>query len=1063
MSTPWDDPELTGRNRLPMHTLRHSAEEVGVQRLDLDGDWSFELFPDPGAAVALGPDAVPAATLRVPGAWTMQTFDDVHGVADLPHYTNVQMPWPDLPPHPPAQNPTGVHQRTFELPADWAGRRVVLHVGAAESVLIASVNGVEVGVGKDSHLASEFDVTAVLRPGTNTLRLVVVKWSDATFIEDQDQWWHGGITRPVFLYATGPVHLADVRIRAGLDGAGAGELSVVVEVGAPGGAVPEGWSVSALPDLPAGVVVRHDARLSAGVPASAPVDSGRIEDGQATQPLPVDPAAAMRSVYLAAAGGLPPTQEGAAHQLIADAVQGYRRPLGMGRVSMTATVSGVRPWTPETPQLYPIAVRLHAPDGEIVETASYRIGFRTVEVVGNDLLVNGVRPYVRGMNRHDGDPWTGRTMTADQFREDLAVLKRFGFNAVRTSHYPNDPALLDAADELGLMVIDEADIECHAYAHHLAADPRYLSAFVDRVSRMVRRDHNHPSIIAWSLGNESGYGPNHDAAAGWVRSFDPARPLHYEGAIMFDWCGEQSATDLICPMYPPIEAIVAHSHSGRQWLPLIMCEYSHAMGNSNGTLADYWAAIEANPGLQGGFIWEFADHGIAQRLDDLRPAGPTAARPATGGVAPVGLRWAYGGDFGDTPHDGNFVADGMVFPDRTPKPAMAEHRQLAAPVRMTLWRNDLDTGQVEVELSNHQHWRDLSWFAATWRVSCSAGAQHARTAPAALPLLARGQVRTVPVPAGLLADLPPDGEVWLTLEVSTRSAVAWAPAGTHICFAQVQLRDDARELLSRNGYQVEQGAGAPQVDAEGLLVHPLLVSGPQLSLWRAPTDNDRIGGFAQRWCELGLHDLTRRLVDVVRDGATTVVRSEYRGRAGVRLDQVQTFTACSRADGSPAVLVTEEIELPEGLDDLPRVGSVFETVPGLGSSAWFGGGAVESYPDRHTAAEIGWHEMDSDAWHTPYLRPQENGGRHGVRLLELSGPDAALTVQVDEPRQVSVGRYRATDLDAATHPGELTARPGYVVHIDAAHRGLGTASCGPDTLAQYLVGPGDYRWSYLLG
>ena len=193
------------------------------------------------------------------------------------------------------------------------------------------------------------------------------------------------------------------------------------------------------------------------------------------------------------------------------------------------------------------------------------------------------------------------------------------------------------------------------------------------------------------------------------------------------------------------------------------------------------------------------------------------------------------------------------------------------------------------------------------------------------------------------------------------------------------------------------------------------------------------------------------------------MRSEYRGRAGVRLDQVQTFTACSRADGSPVVLVTEEIELPEGLDDLPRVGSVFETVPGLGSSAWFGGGAVESYPDRSAAAEIGWHAMDSDAWHTPYLRPQENGGRHGVRLLELSGPDAVLTVQVDEPRQVSVGRYRATDLDAATHPGELTARPGYVVHIDAAHRGLGTASCGPDTLAQYLVGPGDYRWSYLLG
>ncbi|MFZ0158539.1 MAG: glycoside hydrolase family 2 TIM barrel-domain containing protein, partial [Kineosporiaceae bacterium] len=765
-------------------------------------------------------------------------------------------------------------------------------------------------------------------------------------------------------------------------------------------------------------------------------------------------------VYLAAAG-LPQTEEGAYHQAIADAVREYRRPLGMGRLSLAATVRDVRPWTPETPVLYPVTVRLHDPDGAVAETASYRVGFRRVEVVGNDLLVNGVRPFVRGVNRHDADPWAGRTLTPEQFHEDLATMKRFGFNAVRTSHYPNDPALLDAADALGLMVIDEADLECHAYAHHLAADPRYLCAFVDRVSRMVRRDVNHACVIAWSLGNESGYGPNHDAAAGWVRSFDPSRPLHYEGAIMFDWCGEQSASDLVCPMYPPIEAIVAHAHSGRQWLPLIMCEYSHAMGNSNGTLADYWAAIEETPGLQGGFIWEFWDHGIAQWLDTGLPAGPAGKLPTAGGVAPSGMRWAYGGDFGDTPHDGNFVADGMVFPDRSPKPAMAEHRQLAAPIRMSLWRNEIDAGEVEVELCNHQHWRDLSWLTGTWRVSCSAGDRHTRTAPATLPPLARGQVRSVRVPAGLLRDLPAQGEVWLTLEVSTREDSAWAPAGAEVCFAQVRLRGESGTLADRAGQAGDEPS--PELDGEGLLIHPLLSAGPRLSLWRAPTDNDRIGGLAKRWQELGLHDLTRRLVDVERDGATAGVRSEYRGRAGVRLDHVQTLTTCRRADGEPAVLVTEELELPEGLGDLPRVGSVMETIAGLDRSTWFGGGPGESYPDRAAAAQIGWHALDSDAWSTPYLRPQESGGRAGVRQLTLTGERAALTVRLDEPRQVGVSRYRAVDLDAATHPGELTARPGCVVHLDAAHRGVGTASCGPDTLEQYLIRPGRYRWSYLLG
>ena len=339
-------------------------------------------------------------------------------------------------------------------------------------------------------------------------------------------------------------------------------------------------------------------------------------------------------------------------------------PVREGSVRWHLSIPSVSTWNAESPVLHALTVTLRSPAGEIAETATFRVGFRRVEVVGRDLLVNGQRVYIRGVNRHDFDQHTGRVVSAEAMRADLVTMKQFGFNAVRTSHYPNDPAFLDLADELGMYVVDEADIESHAFQSTLCDDPRYLAAWVERVARMVQRDKHHASVIAWSLGNESGHGANHDAAAAWVRRYDPSRPLHYEGAIRWDWTADQTASDIVCPMYPEIAAIVDHARSGLQRHPLIMCEFSHAMGNSNGTLAEYWDAIESTPGLQGGFIWEFRDHGLVQELPDGRQ------------------RWAYGGDFGDEPNDGNFVMDGMVWPDRRPKPAMWEHRRLAAPVRI---------------------------------------------------------------------------------------------------------------------------------------------------------------------------------------------------------------------------------------------------------------------------------------------------------------------------------------------------------------------------------------------
>ena len=626
MIEPWKAPELTGVGRLPMHSLAHA------ERLSLDGRWRFQLLSAPDQVV--GSDWSEA---DVPSVWTMS------GTWDLPHYTNVRMPFPGRPPEIPELNPTGIYERDFQIPTGWAGRRIVLHVGAAESVLIVHLNGQEIGIGKDSHLASEFDLTSHLRAGPNTLRLSVVKWSDATYVEDQDQWWHGGITRSVFVYATGQVYLADVKAIAGLaDNLTTGTLDLTVVVGFPADGLPSGWTVEASID---GVEQAVRAEVQTTDPRGL---EGWTQDDQ-------------RLIYRAAPG-LPMSPEEAARW---STVHRRMAPPLDGLVSWRMDLPGIERWSAEQPRLYPLRVVLRTPDGEVAQEATFRVGFRRVEIVGLDLLVNGQRVFFRGVNRHDFDQHTGRVISVESMRADLVLMKQFGFNAVRTSHYPNDPAFLDLTDELGLYVIDEADIESHAFQSTLCDDPRYLNQWVTRVSRMAERDKNHPSIILWSLGNESGHGLNHESAAAWLRRYDPSRPLHYEGAIRFDWTGDQEISDITCPMYPPISAIVDHARSGRQRHPLIMCEFSHAMGNSNGTLAEYWDAIESTPGLQGGFIWEWWDHGLVQQLPD------------------GSHRWAYGGDFGDAPHDGNFVADGMVWPDRRPKPAMWEHKRLAAPARLS--------------------------------------------------------------------------------------------------------------------------------------------------------------------------------------------------------------------------------------------------------------------------------------------------------------------------------------------------------------------------------------------
>ncbi len=1020
----WAAPESTSLNRLPMHSVPHE------DRLILDGHWRFQLLSRA--------DAEPSeawSTVDVPSCWTMSgSLDPLRGFGDLPHYTNVVMPFEGTPPEPPEANPTGVYERGFEVPEAWAGRRVVLHVGAAESVLIVSLNGADVGMSKDSHLAAEFEVTSFLRPGPNTIRLRVVKWSDASYIEDQDQWWHGGITRSVFLFATPRVHLADVRVIAGLtDDLRTGNLEVRADV-AFDGFGQAGWSVRAVLE---GSDTRGGSRgetpsasLAAAVPAAEPQTHGH-QDG---------PPSRHRVQLLGKVlAGLPLTEAEASAWA---AEQQLLTPPVDGRVTLRATVPDVALWSAEQPNLYSLEVSLVSPAGETVEQAHYRVGFKQVRIVGNDLLINGRRVLIYGINRHDFDRFTGRVISAESIRDDLVLMKQFGFNALRTSHYPNEPVLLDLADELGLYVIDEADIESHAFYFTICDDQRYLGAFMDRVSRMVLRDKNHVSVMSWSLGNESGYGLNHDAAAGWVRRYDPTLPLHYEGTIRWDWTSDQTASDFTSPMYPSIGSIVDHARSGKQRHPLIMCEYSHAMGNSNGTLAEYWQAIESTPGLQGGFIWEWWDHGLIQRLPD----GTT--------------RWAYGGDYGDQPNDGNFCLDGIVWPDRRPKPALFEHRQIAAPVRVAASPADLRAGEIEVE--NRRYFTGLDWLTATWRLLVD-GVQAAEGAvemPAIEPQ-SRSRARL----AGWRPPIDDGREVSLVVSFRTAGALAWAPAGFEIGWAQIPIFAGVPELERPQcaaGNAVEAAAARPiELDAAGLLREPLLSAPPRLCLWRAPTDNDRIGGLAAMWAEWGADELTRVLKSIHHDadGAVTVT-AEERTAGGIAVDHEQRLERLPNG----GVLVRERVTIPEQLSDLARIGVVLETVPGLENVEWFGTGPVETYPDRRLGGAVArWTSTVTDQ-HVPYGRPQESGGHAAVRWLELS--DAAgrgLRLAAGTPAQVSATHHRAAALAAAGHEAELVPIAETVVHLDTVHRGLGTASCGPDTLPQYTFGPGTYEWSWAIG
>ena len=967
---PWVDPHITSIGRLPMHV---PIERAG--RRSLDGQWSLALYDDPDAVpVEAVTGARPDETVTVPGNWTLQ--GPGRSVGDLPHYTNVQMPFPGPPPALPERNTTGVYRRSFTVPSAWRRQQVVLHVAGAESVHVVYVNGELVGYGTDSRLPSEYDVTAHLVAGPNELAIVVIRYSAMSYVEDQDQWWMAGLHRSVSVEARPLVHLGDLRCGTDLDvETGAGSLTATAAVTFVRDPEP-GWTVRSILTGPTG-----------------------------------------KQVGAARTGAVP-------HQ--------FARPYRFTghTVTVTWSVPRCRPWSAERPDRYEVTCELVSPDGQVIETVSQRVGIRRVEVRDRQLLVNGRPIWIFGVNRHDHHPDRGKALTVADLRADLELMRAHNITAIRTSHYPNDSAFYDLCDELGMYVVDEANIESHAYNVSICHDERYRATFVDRVARMVERDRNHPSIILWSLGNESGYGANHDAAAAWIRRVDPSRPLHYEGAIFHgdgsvgansNWVsGGSHASDIVCPMYAPIEAIRQYGEDGLGTRPLILCEYSHAMGNSNGSLADYWEVITTTSGLQGGFIWEWKDHGLRQRLPDGT------------------VRLAYGGDFGERPHDGNFVADGLVSADLEPHPAMREVAWVYRPV--TVSKAGTRRSPM-LRIANRRSFTGLDDLVGEWEMSVAG-----RT-------VTSGRLRlpkTAPhssVDVALPVEVPPgDDEVHLTVRWTQRHDTWFAPAGHLVAWDQVELRRAKRSRrIGRR--RIPRSSGQETTPLDDLLRSPV-----ELALWRAPTDND---GFK----------LMPELSEHLGIGARALARWKAAGLHERPADDLVGHTHHRQVDADGTVLHHHVVEVPDHLDDLPRVGVSFRLPGRFRDLRWFGRGPHENYPDRAAGAMLGIWNGAPDA--PPYLVPQEFGLRTGTRWLECSDPESGQTVRVEaiEPTalHVSATYFTAQDLFAAVNTADLEPRDELVVHLDVAHRGLGTASCGPDLLPQYSLPAGRFTFAYRLG
>jgi beta-galactosidase len=958
----------------------------------LNGNWKFHgsLRPAERPIDFYRPDFSDAAWayMPVPASWQMHGFD-------IPIYTNIIYPWPQDPKGPPTPpydfNPVGSYRLQFTVPQGWNGRHVILHFDGVDSAFYCWLNGTKLGYHEDSRTPAEFDLTSKLKAGTNLLAVEVYRFGDGAFLEDQDMWRMSGIFRDVYLWSVADQHVRDFEVHTDLDAQYRdSELSIKSEIV---NAATRAGKLSLVADL---------------------FDS----DGK-----PVGPSIS-RNVDVGANGEVD--------------------------VDLSEPVSNPHKWTAETPYLYKLLLTLKDSAGETIEVIPVNVGFRKVEIRGGRFLINGKPVIIKGVNRHEHDENSAKYVPIETMVRDIRLMKQFNVNAVRTSHYPNDPAWYDLTDRYGLYVLDEANLECHHYGtnvhNRLTNDPAWQPAYLDRQQSMVERDKNHPSVVIWSLGNESGDGRNAAAVYHWTHQRDPSRPFHYEGSTSHGG----SNADINSFMYPTPDEVKKHA-AERPDMPLILCEYSHAMGNSSGGLKEYWDLFYSGTNAQGAFVWDWVDQGIRLQV-------PAEYRENT----PNSTFLAYGGwweDKNGIRNDNDFNNNGLVAADRTPHPGLWAFKYVARNLHVT--PVDLETGNVRVK----------NWFFFTNAQDMAEGLWELRSGGRAI---ASGHFPSLDIAPGAekeyhlpLPDITPEpgSEYFLDTSFVLKQDTLWASKGFEIAWDQFKLPVSAPATpfqSAKAGLTVaDNGDSATFTGPEfslafdkktGLLQRyrfrkvDLLERGPLPDFWRAPTNNDRGAWKAVQqegtidkstdiklWKDAGpLWQVKNVTIDKLTDFSARVTVS-----AALPIVEA-TYAITYTIYGSGDVIVECNYQPGAGnLSMMPRFGTELLVAPGLENLTWYGRGPKETMVDRNFE-RIGVYQSTVDGEWVDYMRPQENGNKVDVRWMALTNSQGNGLLAVGaQPLSMEAKHYSKEEMERSAYTFQMVRHPETYWNIDVKQMGAG--------------------------
>ena len=997
--TEWQDPNVNEINRLPMVSTfkifdsQQDAEGVycdkaNPYRLSLNGTWQFNWVENadqrPTDFFAVGYNDKGWGTMEVPAMWELNGYGD-------PIYVNYGYAWrgnfEHNPPYVPIeQNHVGSYRRTFDVPASWAGRDIILNIGAANSNVYIWVNGKFVGYSEDCHLGASFDLTKYVKTGENLIALQIFRWCDGTYLEDQDLWRFCGISRDVELVARAKARMNNLVVDSSLENN------------------------------------YTDGKLTVNMDFTAGVKSADVK-------------------LLCPAG---------------DVVAEAKVTPTKGKASHTFEVKSPAKWTAETPNLYKVVVAAGS------EAYAQRVGFRTSEIKNAQLLVNGEPILIKGVNRHEVDPLKGFVMTRERMIQDIRIMKEMNVNAVRTCHYPDTPEWYDLCDEYGIYLIDEANVESHGMRYEertLAKNPLFEKAHMERNTRMVHRDRNHPSIIIWSMGNEAGFGPNFEKVYHWIKAEDPSRPVHYERAEGNDF------TDIMCPMYATYDWCEKYV-TNNPTKPLIQCEYAHAMGNSMGGFKEYWDLIRKYPHYQGGFIWDFVDQGLAKYDADGK------------------VSFYYGGDFNNyDATDNSFNNNGIIASDRTPQAHAWEVKRQY----QDIWTEAVDLKAGKVEVYNEKFFSSLAPYAMEWELQQDGVV----TKAGRIDKLEVAPQQRKQYTLGYTADdiCPKAKEVVLNIRYVLKEKQPLLNIGhvvaeqqhiikeydTKAAFAMKQTERPVEvtkfeKLTQVTGYdwvvgfdrqgfinQIEYGQ--MHVVADDSALRP--------NFWRAPTENDLGAKLQDKYAVWRNPTLTLKSFDAkVEDGVAKVV-------ADYDMPEVQAKMRISYTiNGEGEIKVEQAMTAAAGakVSNMFRYGMRVELPAALNVLEYYGRGEVENYADRKSCADIGLYtQRVAEQYNEKLVRPQESGTRSDLRYYNIENTaGAGIRIISDVAFSASALPYAQEAMDVTVgplqrHSGDLKAGNKTYLCFDLEQMGLGCVnSWGRLPLDKYMVEYKDYTFNFII-